>query len=176
MRNGKDHKGLVDLILSLNKDDLTIVEIGVSEGHGTETILSTHKVKKIFSIDPWSNINPAGTDPCTTNNYKILESRFDSICKNHSEIVKIKGTIDAFIEQFPNEKVDLVYIDGSHEYKDVCHDIDVALNIIKPRLAVSGHDFADSPSYILGVKKAVLEKIGMPDRTFEDTSWIKYLK
>ena len=59
-------------------------------------------------------------------------------------------------------------------YEAVKHDIEMTLEILKPSVAICGHDFADRPLRIRGVKKAVLEKIGQPDKTYVDTSWIKF--
>ena len=176
MRTGQDHIGLCELVKSLNKSGLTVVEIGVSEGHGTESILSTGLVDKIFSIDPWDNINPVTDDPCTKADNRKHESNFDVVVSKNPQITKHKGTIDTFVNEFKDilNTIDLVYIDGNHSYESVCHDIDVVMNVVHPRLAISGHDFADFPSYIQGVKKAVIDKIGKPDRVFCDTSWIKY--
>lgn len=177
MRIGRDHIGLCELIKSLGKSGLVVVEIGVSEGHGTESILSTGLVDKIFSIDPWDNINPITADPCTTADNKRHELNFDAVVARNPQITKHKGTIDTFVDEFKNilNTIDVVYIDGNHSYESVCHDIDVAANIIRPKLAISGHDFADFPGYIQGVKRAVIDKLGNPDAVFCDTSWIKYL-
>lgn len=176
MRIGTDHIGLVNLINSLNKSNLILVEVGVYKGNGTDTILSTGKIKTIYCIDPWAIINEKTNDKCTFDNYDAIEKSFDQFASNYPEIIKHKGTLDTFIKEFKDKlsTIDFVYIDANHTYESVCHDIDITQNIIKPKLGYGGHDFADFPEYIQGVKKAVLKKVGTPDNVFEDTSWIKY--
>ena len=68
------------------------------------------------------------------------------------------------------EKVDLVYIDGSHSYKKVCEDIEMALPLIKDTGYISGHDYVDLK--YTGVIKAVEDKIGVEPEVFPDSSWL----
>ena len=76
----------------------------------------------------------------------------------------------------PVEGVDIVYIDGMHTYDACRHDIEMCRNVIKPRLAISGHDYTDKIAHVIGVKKAVDEAFGAPDAVFCDNSWIKFIK
>jgi len=71
------------------------------------------------------------------------------------------------------EFLDFVYIDGLHTYEQVSRDIDNYLQIIKPSGSIGGHDYH---RVYQGVINAINEKLGEPDKTFKDTSWIKKIK
>jgi hypothetical protein len=50
------------------------------------------------------------------------------------------------------------------------------MHFIRPKLAISGHDYASDFSHVQGVKQAVNDFFGKPDMTFCDSSWIKFTK
>ena len=67
------------------------------------------------------------------------------------------------------EGVDLAYIDGNHEYDNVCRDIEMALPLIKDSGYLSGHDYDSSWE---GVIRAVKDKFKIEPEIFPDSSWI----
>jgi len=97
----------------------------------------------------------------------------------YKNVIKFKGNIDTFINSYIFElnkcNIDVVYIDGLHLYDSCKNDIIKTLTILKPNIAICGHDYTDDSSHLKGVKKAVDEIIGKPDKIFCDTSWIKFL-
>ena len=172
-----DKRGLLDLVGSLGAKDLVMVEIGSFAGESAEIFVGSGLVKEVVCIDPWEFSDQG--DGNSYSNIKDAERWFDArAAKAGGRIVKFKGTVDDFVQSKAFEErrgaVDLVYIDGLHTYEGCAHDIDVTMSVIKPRLAVSGHDYASDFPHVQGVKKAVNERFGAPDRTFCDSSWVKY--
>lgn len=93
-------------------------------------------------------------------------------------VFKFRGTLGQFLKSdlykcFAGE-IDCVYIDAMHTYDAAKSDIQNTMNIIKPRIAISGHDYTDKIEHVVGVKKAVDEILGFPDFVCSDTSWLKY--
>lgn len=173
-----DKQGLLDLVGSIGAKDLVIVEIGSFAGESAEIFTGSGLVKEVVCIDPWEFSDEGEGN--SYHNIKDAERWFDArAAKAGGKIVKFKGTIDSFAQSEIFEErrgaIDLVYIDGLHTYEGCGHDIDMALSVLKPKLAVSGHDYACELPHVQGVKKAVNERLGPPDRTFCDSSWIKYL-
>ena len=171
---------LVDSISFRKEKRLVMIEIGSYQGQSMEIFCKTDKIKTIVCIDPWKSGYDT-RDPASYTDMIEVEKAFDkrvSEIKN-VEIIKHKGTIDTFIKSDEFEKVknlvDFVYIDGCHTYDACKHDIEICQNIIKPKIAISGHDYADYPNYWDGVRQAINEKIGIPDKTFVDGSWIKFI-
>ena len=176
---GQSRKGLVDLINKLNRKDMVVVEIGSYRGESAEIFLGTGKVAKIYCVDPWKPSYDLDDGAAYTDMRKV-ESDFDRRHAANPHVIKVKGTIDTFIERFRDnpdviDKIDVIYIDGLHTYEGVHHDIEMTLTYIKPRLAIAGHDyyFESGRAAWPGVVQAVEELIGIPDMTFDDGSWLK---
>ena len=178
MRTEYSCKGLSQLIDSLKKDKLIGVEIGSYAGESAKAFIDTGHIKTLICIDIWE-IQDCGYGN-TYNDIAVAEQRFDKMqAESNGKIIKFKGTIDDFIasdlyKQFTG-KIDFVYIDALHTYDGCKHDILQTMEFLKPLAAIAGHDYADSPAYLAGVKKAVNEIFEKPDVTFCDSSWIKYL-
>lgn len=173
--------GLSDLVnaaYARANHPLVMVEIGSYAGQSMEIFAKTQKFSKILCVDPWQK-NYDSTDPASSTDMDVVEQIFDSkalAASSFAQIIKHKGTIDTFVtsNEFAKlDHIDLVYIDANHQYEFVKHDIWTSLTILKPLIAISGHDY--SLSSWLGVSKAVHEVVGVPDMTFSDTSWIKFL-
>lgn len=127
------------------------LEIGVAEGFTTEYLLSTVKDLKLTGIDPyptyidWDGNQPAGDK----NKNEMLkktspfESRYDHIYKSSDEAV----------DDFEDESLDFVFIDGLHTYDQVLLDCKNYYPKVRKGGLIIGHDFAR----IEGVNKAVRE-------------------
>tara|TARA_B100000212_G_C27069398_1_gene403238 strand:- start:90 stop:560 length:471 start_codon:yes stop_codon:yes gene_type:complete len=76
-------------------------------------------------------------------------------------VKKHEKTTLAFLDTFPEEFFDWIYIDASHAYKDVVDDIEAAKNKVKKGGLLIFNDFAHiNPSLArFGVKRAVSEFI-----------------
>lgn len=177
--NYNDKQGLIELVDSLKQDDLIGIEIGSFAGESAKIFADTRHFKKLICIDIW-RIEDHGFGN-TYVNIADAEQAFDKVmAESDGKILKFKGTIDDFIasDMFKTveNKIDFVYIDALHTYEGCMHDIFQTMRVLKPSIAIAGHDFADFPEHIRGVKKAVIDYFVVPDATFCDTSWIKYLK
>ena len=160
--------GLKELIAYVSKDvdEFKMVEIGCYIGESTELFASHHKCKEITAIDPWKN----GYDPTDSasekRNMDIVEKDFDERMAKYDNVIKIKSKGSDAVDDFEDESLDLVYIDGDHRYESVKQDIEDWLPKVKKGGYISGHDFDR-------VVRAIVETIGQPDETFADSSWIK---
>ena len=170
---------LIDIVYAKTLTQLTMIEVGSYQGESMEIFVNTGKVKTIACIDPWKS----GYDKKDRSSYtdmSIVENKFNerkSALDSIAKIIKHKGTLDTFIvsddyKQFTNENsIDLVYIDACHRYKSCLHDITICKNIIKPKIAISGHDYTKRKP---GVVSAVNKIFGRPDCIFSDKSWINF--
>lgn len=166
--NTRRLRGLNNLILYLNLDDIIMAEIGCYKGTSTFFFCKYEKIKKIYAIDSWEN----GYDPkdkLSYSNMKIVEEIFDEKMKTTSKCIKIKEKSHIASEKFENESLDFVYIDACHLYENVKLDINSWLPKIKKNGYIGGHDYKNRAP---GVKKAVNEILGIPNVTFSDSSWI----
>jgi len=68
---------------------------------------------------------------------------------------------------------DFIFIDGDHSYDSCKEDINMWLPKIKQGGIIAGHDYLEA--CFMGVVNAVNETFGKPDKTYNDTSWLKFL-
>lgn len=148
----------------------TLVEIGSYMGESAAIFAEEFPNTNIICVDPWLG-NFDDRDSCSLDNYSEVEQQFDMRAARYPNITKFKGfSTDVEIN------CDIVYIDGCHKYECVKEDILHWSSLAKK--AISGHDYyMDEEMYrihphIAGVKEAVNEFLGIPQKTFFDGSWI----
>ena len=174
----QQQQDLIDLLSKIAFNNLTLVEIGSYAGESAEIFAKSKKFKKIICIDPWIS-TPNADNTNTYRNMRHIEQLFDTVATKYKIIIKHKGTIDTFVKSILFKqlvgKIDMVYIDGLHTYEGCKHDIEMCQKYIKPKYALSGHDYTNKIAHVVGVKKAVDEMLGIPDQIFIDNSWIKFI-
>lgn len=157
-------------IKSIIGEEPTIVELGSYMGESSMIFSNFFPKGKIICIDSWEG-GFDDKDSASHANYIDVEEQFDirqSMCKN---ITKIKGYSTDY-----NIECDIVYIDACHKYECVKNDIIHWLPLTKK--IISGHDYNTDDfirihPHIAGVKIAVNEILGSPDKIFGDGSWYK---
>lgn len=167
MRPGHVAQGLRELIeyvsTTLDKDDLTMIEIGSYTGEST--VLFAEKFK-VTTIDPFKG----NYDEKDVASYTDFEKVYD-LFKQRTQgknVTLIRETSDRAVN-FIKDRVDFIYIDGLHTYDQVKKDIKNYKQFVKPGGFIGGHDYSrDWP----GVVDAVNESFGKPLKIFRDTSWI----
>jgi predicted O-methyltransferase YrrM len=124
------------------KDMDSAVEIGSWKGRSTCVLLAATK-GTVWAIDPWRDHCDSYTEFCqNTHPYPNLI------------IMKMRSGVAA--NYFPEKSVDMVFIDGNHDYRDVKNDILKWTPIA--RKLICGHDYFH-PKYP-NVKHAVDKYIG----------------
>jgi hypothetical protein len=147
----------------------TIVEIGSFMGESAEIFALNFPKGKIYCIDPWLS-GYDEKDSASSSDYTEVEQQFDLRTGSYNNIVKIKNySTDVSLD------CDLVYIDGRHFYEGVKEDILHWLPLTKK--AISGHDYYNDEidkiqPHTAGVRKAVNEILGTPEKVFNDGSWV----
>lgn len=162
-----ERDSLDELLEFTGLSGITMIEVGSYAGESAEQFASSGKVKTLWCVDPWKS-GYAEKDVAAQSDFAEVESKFDKVVERHPTIIhKFKGTLSDFIGHYPEIEPDVIYIDACHTYDACRSDIMNALKY-SPRF-MAGHDYCDGWS---GVKKAVNESFGRPDRVFEDSSWI----
>jgi predicted O-methyltransferase YrrM len=171
MRDLTYTKGLLDLIAHINNTNITsnmrMVEIGSYAGESTK-IFANH-FREVITIDPYLNDYDLNDITCYHMDLNKVYELFIENTKNYENIRLIKKTSDEAINDLEGQFFDFIYIDGIHTYEQVSKDIDNYKPLIKSGGFIGGHDYH---SVWEGVVNSVNEKLGNPDKTFQDTSWI----
>jgi predicted O-methyltransferase YrrM len=151
-----DQGNLIKLILNeLNKESLTIAEIGVYKGRGTAMwnveLINSGISYEYYAIDHFlgSNEHEKGVDY-----YNITLENLKPVIH---KINLIKNDSLSESKNYDNEYFDVVYIDASHEYEYVKNDILSWLPKVKKGGIICGDDYVGAWP---GVIQAVDEVFG----------------
>ena len=172
MRDDYSSQGLIDLIKEMewsNPDKQTMIEIGSFIGEST--IIFAKHFKKVIAIDPFLS-GYHEQDPTSRFDFNEVYQEYLDRTNPYKNIQTLTITSDDAVKELNSETYDFVYIDGIHSYEQVKQDIINYLPLVKKGGYIGGHDYGTSWP---GVKVAVDEMFGQPDKVFQDTSWIKKL-
>jgi predicted O-methyltransferase YrrM len=172
MRGGFVTQGLVDLIdfISAEKDVSTLRMIEIGSYVGESTTIFANRIGQVLCIDPFENDYDPNDAACHHADFSDVYEAFRSNTKLFTNINLIRKRSDDAIDDLKGQMFDLVYIDGMHTYEQVKKDIENYKQFIKPDGYICGHDFSHNWPDVI---KAVYESVGAPDKTFQDTSWLK---
>jgi len=136
------------------------VEVGVQRGFFTRRLLRVGL--EVYAVDPWLSYDDYR--PIDQEYYQRHQNRiFDAAKKNLEPWIEnnkchiVRKTSMNALEDFEDESLDFVYIDGHHGFKYVTEDIFGWSKKIRKGGCISGHDYAYGPwkennPYILQVK------------------------
>lgn len=136
------------------------VEIGVQRASYTKRFADVGL--KIYGVDPWLSYPDYFVNDGYQDKQNILyQIALDNMAKYPNCTLIRKTSMDA-LEDFEEESIDFVYIDGHHGFKYVTEDIFEWSKKVKRDGFIMGHDYAYSPKpkhfrkpYILQVKWVV---------------------
>ncbi len=169
-RHNKLH-GLLELINDFVTSDTVMVEIGCYRGASTE-LFALH-CKKIYAIDPWSKVIEGKYVNVSRATRKMpqqveAENTFMNRAAKHSNINPIKDFSYNVYDQFENNSLDLVYVDGHHSGRAVYEDVLHWFPKLKTGGVMAGHDFQ------MGQIKRVVDSITdviKSRKRYRDGSW-----
>lgn len=189
------HEKLRELIESVQKESMIVVEVGVFLGDTSLTYLDIVKRNhgKFYAID-WfkGNVgNPSGEHKYQPENYFKLSDQFrDGIfASGYSELTTCYNmpSLEA-AEKFKDKSIDFCFIDADHRYSHVSKDIRAYLPKVKKGGILAGHDYPidienreytenerEDPLGHIGVSIAVKEIFGN-NYTVIDDAFIWYVR
>lgn len=145
------------------------VEIGVYKGEFTEILAKSGL--KIFGIDPWLSYGEYEYEKWQNKqdyNFKFTQKRL----KPYENITLIrKMSMDA-VEDFADESIDFVYIDGNHRFQYVAEDLMRWGRKVKTGGIICGHDYALFRHRNVGGGCQVKEIVDAYARSFEMNFWV----
>lgn len=124
------------------------VEVGVEAGKFSSAILSLGRVAHLYSIDPWVPVPNFYSEATALQAFHLATSRLTAFLPR-STVLRQDARIA--VQGFPDESLDFVYIDSSHEFDETHDEILCWYPKLKPGGILSGHDYANGPE----VRRAV---------------------
>ncbi len=147
--DGIKHKGMPYEIPDCSRDDLPQffldmgfkvgAEVGVYKGEFSEKIAKAGL--KLYAIDPWQ-IYKDYANPRGQERLDFQYEHTKRVLAPYPNCKIIRKTSMEAAEDFPDESLDFVYIDGNHLFKYVAEDIYEWTKKVKKGGIVAGHDYA----------------------------------
>jgi len=163
-------EGLYDMVTEIITPEFMIVEIGSFAGVSAD--LFARYCNRLFCVDVWT-MDPSyqEIDPEALRKAELM---FDQVWGEHKQVIRpIQGFSTKIANNFKDKSLDMVYIDGRHDYDSVLADIKAWMPKIKKGGWLTGHDIDLDGERVL---KAVTEVIGIDYKTYKDTSWAHQVK
>ncbi len=137
---------------NINDKPLVGVEIGVLAGENAESILQMLNMETLYLVDPYRPYveQQPGWNGLVDPRSKLEEAQ-KCVAPWGDKVKFIINNSDFAAEVIPNE-LDFVYIDGSHECRQVARDIVTYYPKVRRLGILGGHDFGPR---VLGVVAAV---------------------
>jgi|SRR4051812_13197423 predicted O-methyltransferase YrrM len=141
-----------------------VVEVGVWAGRSAIAMALAGRARKVtvYAIDPWQDYEQEHVEPSTelkgagVSSFQELYELYLSNVKrlNADNIVTLRDSGVEAARKWQFGPVDVVFIDGNHDYEPVREDIQAWLKHLKPGGLLSGDDWNWD-----GVQRAVNEAL-----------------
>jgi len=117
----------------------TGAEIGVYKGAFTEKFCK--EGLNMYAIDPWVAFYGQGRTEAVQERQDFLYRHTVGVLAPYKNCTVVRKTSADALEDFADESLDFVYIDGNHEFSYVAHDIYEWNKKVRVGGVVSGHDY-----------------------------------
>ena len=132
--------------LMVNIKPSKVVELGSFYGCSMFTFAQAVKDFKIntklYAVDLWEVFDKFTEQDYQQDIYGVFRQIREK-CYDQQDIKMMKMTFDQAVEQFEDNSIDLLHIDGSHFYEDVKHDFETWKSKLKDHAVVLFHDVGD---------------------------------
>lgn len=168
-----------DRAVAAAKDGAVFVEVGVALGHSiaylARSVLDSGKIVEVYAVDPWEGVARNGEQQAAlgerrSGDFGLFVDAMRENCPEEFEIVRVlRMTSQRAARFFEPRSLDLVLIDGAHDYDSVSRDIAAWLPKMKRGGILAGDDH--EPNYP-GVERAAKQAFGGA-YDVEGTAWFK---
>jgi predicted O-methyltransferase YrrM len=145
-----NRRGLPNALIALGLNGCG-VEVGVNHGFFSDRLLRQSNLEHLFAVDLWERDG----DEASQLNYIRAAAR---LAMHRTRVSLLRMESGDACQLFPNESLDVVFIDADHRYDPVMRDMELWYPKIKPGGVLSGHDYwVDRPDNCTfnDVKRAV---------------------
>lgn len=130
-----------------------MVEVGTYKGQYAETLCSLIPGLDLTCVDAWKvykGYKDFGVNDLESDAYQVAVER---ATRMGFKLLKA-WSLDA-VNEFADESLDAIFIDGNHDFRHVTEDVDEWSRKVKKGGIVSGHDFFENYHKGFGVREAI---------------------
>ena len=154
-----------DLVRSLVTPGGVIAEVGVLRGEFSKELIEILNPSKIYMIDRFEGNCYSGDRDGNNGavyDLNVAYSNLAEYAKSNPAVTLLKGDSSTLLGTLEPDSLDMVYLDGDHEYPGCKKDVIESYRLLKAGGWLMGHDYATNPAKALsnsvfGVKKAIDE-------------------
>lgn len=114
-------------------------EVGVYKGAFTEKFCKVGL--KMYAIDPWMAYQGGGRTQAEQDRQDFLYGHTRRVLDRYKNCTIIRKTSLEALNDFENESLDFVYIDGDHSFRFFAEDLVEWTKKVRKGGCVSGHDY-----------------------------------
>jgi hypothetical protein len=156
--------GLIEMMNYINEIDNSsknMIEIGTFLGESATIFLAYKNINKLYCIDNfWESEKIKSICKKRLANY---------IANNRCEIIEDKSENVLLNIEKP---IHIVYIDGSHSFKDVLYDLETSYKLLEQNGFLCGHDYKNDTLEVKNAVNFFMEKYNIKNiKIFVDSSW-----
>ena len=154
-----------DLVRNLVRSGGVIAEVGVLNGEFSKELIEILNPSRIYMIDRFEGNCFSGDRDGNNGAVYDLNAAHSSLveyAKSNPAVTILKGDSSTLLGTLEADSLDMVYLDGDHEYGGCKKDVIASWRLLKAGGWLMGHDYATNPAkalnnYVFGVKKAIDE-------------------
>ena len=158
-------KTRTDLVRNLVTPGGVIAEVGVLKGEFSKELIDILKPSRIYMIDLFEGNCFSGDRDGNNGAVYDLNVAYSNLmehAKSNPAVTLLKGNSSTLLGTLEADSLDMVYLDGDHEYSGCKKDVIASYRLLKDGGWLMGHDYAINPVkalnyYVFGVKKAIDE-------------------
>jgi len=155
----------------------TAAEVGAAEGNFSRTLLLAG-FRRVYLVDLWAHVPGMKGDLGKSDAAHDLTYQrcLANVGEFGDRAIILRGWSHEMAQQVPDESLDLVFIDATHEYKWVLSDLTHWYPKLKPGGVMLGHDYltpeytvrraADEFAASVGKVCSILHADSIPDASF----------
>jgi len=117
-----------------------IVEIGVRNGGYSETLCKANPEALVWGVDPYEP-HQGYRDHVRKSTFEAFEQEAHDKLDKYPNYTFIRDYSDAAVDDFADNSIDAVYIDGDHSFYNATQDIELWSKKVRPGGIISGDDY-----------------------------------
>lgn len=157
---------LLGMVASKVTDDSVTVEVGAFTGrsicHFGQVCLARDVIPDMWIIDDWNCANISEASKAHVGIY----DNFRQACEDNLErcgllehVEIVEGDSIEESANWMNNSIDFLFLDGSHSWPYVLHELQAWLPKMKENSIIGGHDWCSSPYIVQAVREVLSQPI-----------------